>query len=84
MTKVSQILVSHLESYLEPGRTSQWSFFSKILNVFKLETIFAKKTQSQMLDWLNIDFWLTARNIELTLVASLQIKPKKYSIGKHV
>ena len=57
---MSKILVFHLTTaftgclqsrYLEPGQTFTIYFFSKILNSFKLLTIFAKKATSQMLDW---------------------------------
>ena len=44
----------------------------------------SKKLNRRCLTELNIDFWLRAWNIELTLVPSLQIKPKKYSARKYV
>ena len=60
-------------------------FFEKVTNgFFKLLTIFAKMFHCRFLTGLNIDFWLRAWNIELTLVLSLQIKPKKYSARKYV
>ena len=40
------------EAYLEPGRTSTMEFFfAKILNRFKLLTIFAEKAPSPMFGW---------------------------------
>ena len=62
----------------------QWSFFSKILNSFKLLTIFAKKLHRRCSTELKKGFWLRVWNAELTLVSSLQIKPRKYSSGKYV
>ena len=44
----------------------------------------SKKLNRRCSTGLNIDFWLRAWNIELTLVPSLQIKPKKYSARKYV
>ena len=60
------------------------AFFAKILNGFKLLTIFAKKLYHKCSIGLNIGFWLTVSNIRLTFVPSLQIKPRSYSGGKYV
>ena len=60
------------------------AFFVKILNGFKLLTIFRKKPPSQMFEWVEIGFWLRVWNVDLTLVPSLQIKPRKYSAGKYM
>ena len=62
----------------------QWSFFAKILKTFKLLTVFTKNLQRRWSTGLKIGFWLKAWNIELTLVTSLQIKPRKYSAEKYV
>ena len=64
------------------------AFFAKILNGFKLLTILTTTTKKKTLHrkcstGLKIGFWLRAWNIELTLVSSLQIKPKKYSPRKY-
>ena len=63
------------EAYLETGRTSTTKlFFGKILNGYKLLTIFAKKAPSQIFHW-----------VENRLVASSQgFKLRKYSAGKYV
>ena len=74
------------EEYLEPSEHHNGAFFfQKYLTVLiKLLTIFAKKGLSQMFNWVENGFWLRAWNIELTLVPSLQIKPKKCSAKKYV
>ena len=59
-------------------------FFAKILNGFQLLTIFAKNLHHRCSTGLKIGFRLRALNTELTLVPSLQIKPKKYSAGKYM
>ena len=93
VTTVSQVLVfyftapfsgclqRHMENLVEHV---QWSFFAKILNGFKLLIIFAKKLHHRCSTWLKIGSWLRAWNIELTLVPSVQITPKKYSARKYV
>ena len=55
------------------------AFFAKIINGFKLFTIFAKELLRRCLTGMEIGFWQRAWNIELNLVQSLQIKPKNYS-----
>ena len=55
-------------------------FFAKILNGFKLLTIFAKKLYHKCSIGLNIGFWLTVSNIRLTFVPSLQIKSRSYCV----
>ena len=69
-----KLMVKHLE----------WRFFAKILNGFKLWTLFAKKIHRICLTGLKIGFWLMVWNIELTLIPRLQIKSRKYSVGKCV
>ena len=55
----------------------------KILNAFKLLTIFETKAPLQMFDWY-VGVWLRVWNIELTYVPSLQINQRKYSAEKYV
>ena len=64
---------------LEPGQTSAMEFFFvKVMNDFKLLTIFGKKAPSQMFDWVE------SRLLKiLSSLPSLQIKPKRYSAGKY-
>ena len=57
-------------------------FFAKILSSFKA-AIFAKKLHHKCSTGLKTGFQLRVSNIELNLVHSLQIKPKKYSAGKY-
>ena len=52
--------------------------------VLSCKLFLPKKLNRRCSTGLNIDFWLRAWNIELTLVPSLQIKPKKYSARKYV
>ena len=72
------------------GALRNWSniyngdFFAKILNGFKLLTIFTKKLHRRCSNGLEIGIWLRVWNIELALVPSLQIKSRKYSAGKYV
>ena len=71
------------EAFLQPCRTSSRELFSaKIRNGFKLLTIFEKKLRRRCSTGLKIEVWLRVWNIELTLVPSLWIKPRKYSVGK--
>ena len=58
--------------------------FVRILNSFKLLTIFAKKLHRRCPTGLKIGFSLRVWNIELTLVPSLQIQPRKHSTGKYL
>ena len=60
------------------------AFFAKILNCFKLLIFLQKKIHRRCSTWLEIGFWLRVWNIELTVVPSLQIKPKKYWARKYV
>ena len=46
------------------------AFLAKMLNTFKLLTVFKKKAWLQMFDWV-VSVWLRVWNIELTLVPSL-------------
>ena len=95
MTTVSQVLPFHFTTPFSGCLRSvsrtwpkiyEGAFFAKILNGFKLLTIFAKKSPLQMFDWVEnrilakgLKYW-----VELTLVHSLQIKAKKYSARKNV
>ena len=60
------------------------AFFAKILNGFKMLMFLPKKLHRRCSTWLKIGFWQRVWNIELTLVPSLQIKPKKYWARKYV
>ena len=44
------LLFLNPEAYLETRQTSKWEFFTKI-NAYKPLTIFAKKTELQIFDW---------------------------------
>ena len=91
MTEVSQILVSHFNTPFSGclqrrirnvANITMELFFANVLNGFKLLTIYAKKVHRRCSTWLKLGFCLRACNIELALVYSLQIKPKKYSTRK--
>ena len=60
------------------------AFFVKILNGFKLLTIFAKKAPSRCSTGLKIGFWLRVWKIKMAIASSLQIKSEKYSARKYV
>ena len=85
VTTVSQVLVFHFTTPFSgclQRRITAWpnkgAFFAKILNGFNLLIFSQKKLQRRCSTGLKIDFWLRDWNIELTLVASLQIKWKKF------
>ena len=89
MIKISQTLVFHFTTpfsgCLQRSNIYKGAFFAKILNGFKLLTLFAKKKLPRRRSTgLKLGFWLRVWNIELTLVTSLQIKPIKCSAGKYV
>ena len=52
--------------------------------VLSCKLFLPKKLSRRCSTGLNIDFWQREWNFELTLVPSLQTKPKKFSTRKHV
>ena len=93
MIKISQVLVFRFTTPLVPAYRDvfrTWSniyngtLFTKILDSFKLFTIFVKKLYRSCLTGLKIGFWPKVWNIEFSLVPSLEVKQRKYSAGKYV
>ena len=63
------------------------AFFAKIINGFKLLSIFTKKATSKMFDWVENRLLASCQPFEILsslFFPSLQIKPRKYSAGKLV
>ena len=84
-TRVMKLFSFWLYLTLEPGKHLQRSFFAKILNGFKLLTIFLKKCSIADVRWMfKVGFWLMVWNIELTYSPCLRINLRKYSAAIYV
>ena len=85
LTSLHLLVIAYRDVFRTWSNITMELFLRKYLTAFLSCYPFSpKKFHRRSSTGLKIDFWLRAWNIELTLVPSLQIKPKKYSARKYV